>query len=358
MKATMLLALAMLTLLAASWLGGRTLTPTASAAPPLEWDHRLNDLNVSYQPAADCSQGCWRLISARYEDRSESGENHNLYGRLRDEAGTVLAGYPWKVAWPDGSVTVMTKPAPEWSDFPLYGCYFPDQGASGGYRAFAGTVEARSDSVHGMGLPYCWHVNFRLIWQWQPPGSTPTPTSTPPAPTATATPVSNPSPSALAWLYFPMTFGGIPDLPAPTASPTPPAPSPTPPLPTPTPVPPPPYSGSIVQTFPNCGLTQVFGVVHDAAGQPLPGTRLRLTWDGPNAEILYATAGDYVRNETDASGWDFVLAQQPVANSWRVAVVDPANPSRLLSPEVTVQTVSHCEPWALNVGKLKFERRP
>lgn len=163
--------------------------PTASE-PEMEWDPRLDPLHVTYHPAADCSQGCWRLRSARYEDPTESNGTHNIYARLLDGTGKQMGGAPWHSAWPDGDVRILSKPAPEWADFPMYAWYYWEQGP-GPYRSYAGDAESRSDSVRGMGLPVRQHVNFRLTWQWvEPP---PTPTATP---TNTATPTATPTATA------------------------------------------------------------------------------------------------------------------------------------------------------------------
>ena len=112
------------------------------------------------------------------------------------------------------------------------------------------------------------------------------------------------------------------------------------------------FTGEVAQTWTNCGLTQIFGVVHDAAGQPLPNTRLRLTWDATDAPTYYVTAGQYVRPETDASGWEFFLNSYPVANTWRVALVDDAG--ALISDDLSVNTEGHCNTNAVNVVKVRF----
>lgn len=323
----------------------------AAARPPLEWDARLDDLNVTYQPATDCRQGCYRLTLARFEDVDESGGNHNVYARLRDQNNVPQIDAPWHVTHAGGDNRVLTKAKPDWSDVSIWSCYNPDQGA-GGYRAYAGDDPARSDQVHGMGLPQCQHVNFRLVWQWST-GGTPTPTAPP-----TMTPFATASGMSYAE-NIPMVYGGKPEDAPPTATLLPNSTPTHTPLPTATHTPSAtatpnasPYSGEIVQTFPNCGLTQLFGVVHDANGTPLPGTRLRLTWQG-NATPLYAVAGAYVRPETDASGWDFVLANSAVAGAWRVAVVDSTGAP--LSAEVVVNTVSSCAATDLNVAKIRFQ---
>jgi hypothetical protein len=136
------------------------------AAPLADIDPRLHELGVIIEPAQNCASGCWRLITARYEDVDESGLNHNVYSRLYDEQGDMIAGAPWHVAWPDGDIAIYTKAPPEWADFPIFACFNPANGP-GPYRAYAGPAQSQSDVLHGLGLPLCQHVNYRLEWQWQ-----------------------------------------------------------------------------------------------------------------------------------------------------------------------------------------------
>ncbi len=137
-----------------------------SNAAGLDWDPRLDALGVTRTPAENCTPGCWQLTSARYEDPGESGGTHHIYARLLLESGDAPAGLPWHVRFPDGDIRVLSKAAPEWADVPLFACYDPST-QTGAYRAYAGEQETQSDVVHGMGLPQCQHVNFRLIWQWR-----------------------------------------------------------------------------------------------------------------------------------------------------------------------------------------------
>lgn len=140
--------------------------PPPVATPETAWDPRLDPLGVSLTSAQECSDGCWRLITAQYEDVDESGLNHNVYARLYDEQGGLIAGAPWHVAWPDGDIAIYSKAPPEWADFPIFACYNPANGP-GPYYSYAGDDSSKSDIVRGMGLPLCQHVNFRLEWQWQ-----------------------------------------------------------------------------------------------------------------------------------------------------------------------------------------------
>lgn len=159
--------------LLATLMGLGAFVMVATAGTP-QWDARLDELKVSLVPAADCSGGCWRLVEAYYLDPDESAGLHHVFGKALDAEGAQLAGVPLVVAWAEGSTSVPTKPAPDLTDIALWDCYFPEQGP-GGYRAYVGGDERNSDVVAGMGLPSCYHVSFRLVWQWQdaPPAPLP-----------------------------------------------------------------------------------------------------------------------------------------------------------------------------------------
>ena len=347
-----------------------TATPTVFVSPtapalPREWDSRFDELNVTYHPAGNCSQGCWRLVSALYEDANQSGGAHHIFARIRDQSGNLLVDAPWHAAWPDGDVRIMSKAEPDWADYALFDCYDPTT-QTGAYRAYAGDEQSQSDQIHGMGLPQCQHVNFRLIWQWDEGGETPTPlpatatnTATPivpptitltPSPTSSPTITPTPDPNVVPRLWIPLIMSD--PVVAPTMTPTASAATSTP-LPTTTPsasgmM----FGGEVMEHFTNCGLTQVFGTVQKENGEPFIGPRLRLTWDSSNGTSYHTNAGLYVRPETDASGWEFTLDNFPVENRWRVAVVDALD--NLLSDEVEVQTDGHCNEGAANIIKMRF----
>lgn len=141
-----------------------------SQSPLPEW--------VSITPAQDCSAGCWRLASAEYLDEGQSGGLHHIFAKTLDAGGNQIVDR-FTVAWADGSVTVATKPPPDWGDVALFDCFFPDQNEIGGYETWAGIWRANSDVVSGLGLPYCQHVSYKLTWRWSNGGETPTPTPTP-----------------------------------------------------------------------------------------------------------------------------------------------------------------------------------
>lgn len=298
---------------------------------PKEWDPRLDGLNVTYHPAIDCSQGCWRLESARFEDVDESNGLHHIWVRLLDAHGQQVADLPWHVAWPDGNVRLMSKASPDWADFAMYAGYDPAQGA-GPYRAYAGDDETRSDGVHGMGLPLNQHVSFRLVWRW--------------VEEATSPPAYR--------LFMPLVVRQPSPTPAPTPTGEAPTPTPTPTsTPSPTPVPTTQYTGAFVRWEPNCGGTQVKGTVRDAAGNPLPGVTVRVLLFG----IQHGNPP--VTNDQGFYEFNRFGTSDPLLEiDYTVAIIDPAT-GALLSNEVYVRTDRNdCQPGGTGhqVATIDFRR--
>lgn len=130
---------------------------------------------VSITPAQDCSQGCWRIVDAYYIGEEGSGGRHHLFGRTQDAQGNYIVA-PFTLAWSDGDAQANTKLPPDWGDHALFGCFSPNEGEVGGYRAWAGDWESNADTIKGLGLPYCLHVSYYVTWKWQPANTTPTPT--------------------------------------------------------------------------------------------------------------------------------------------------------------------------------------
>jgi hypothetical protein len=112
------------------------------------------------------------------------------------------------------------------------------------------------------------------------------------------------------------------------------------------------YSGKVVETHTNCGLTQVFGIVLDANGNQMAGTNMRLWWGG--GPTLRTTAGKY--GSAGASGWDFTLNTHPVANTWYVAVDDGGD--IVLSDQIEVHTNGTCNSGDVNVVKVEIRHTP
>jgi hypothetical protein len=113
------------------------------------------------------------------------------------------------------------------------------------------------------------------------------------------------------------------------------------------------YAGSVIQTFTNCGLTQIIGIVSDESGNPLTGVTIRVWIPGSTYNVT-TTSGSYVRDTTNASGWDMFLSNGPRAGDWHVAAVD--GNGNLISNELVVQTAGNCDSGAANVVKVEFKR--
>lgn len=157
-----------------------TVQPTATPEPwTLEWDSRLDNLNVSidwsemqarrYWPAAVwiTVDGNWDDVPAwakRYlVDFPEAGGDHNVFGRCLDQYGAAL-DKTFVLSWPDGA-DGRTPETSGWANVPIYGgAYYPNQGQVGPY-----SWEALNGlPVRGIGMPYNQHVSFFVVWQEQP----------------------------------------------------------------------------------------------------------------------------------------------------------------------------------------------
>ncbi len=129
-----------------------------------------------------------------------------------------------------------------------------------------------------------------------------------------------------------------------------PAPVPTP-SPTSTPTPSHEFMLEKLENIPNCGLTQVWGYIRDAAGNGLSNCRVKVT----TADGTWST----VSNPSDASGYyDIVLAPGAKAGRWQVWVVG-GDGSRLSSVVDVETTATDCQPGGKGVQtpRLDFRRR-
>jgi hypothetical protein len=132
----------------------------APAVDPIEWDARLDELNVNVI-AADVrpGQSYWKVIKAEFQTPEEGGGRHHIYIEVLDERGDRIVGQEVQVHWQDGGAVVVTenKPAPE------YAANFPMYNALGGYSL---TLPGLSDTVTGMGLPWGKvHVVYNVVFQ-------------------------------------------------------------------------------------------------------------------------------------------------------------------------------------------------
>ncbi len=153
----------------------------------------------------------------------------------------------------------------------------------------------------------------------QPPTATPTATHRPtftatisptPRPTATATPVPPQADNPAA-------------APAGAA-----APSNTP------------FVATIVGSFANCDNTGVFGFVRDA-NQAFVGDAYIRVWTDNWKGVWAKTNGDPGKDED--RNYELQIADQAVAGTWHVAVVNGDNSTETLSPVVDVTGSQNCE---------------
>ncbi len=115
------------------------------------------------------------------------------------------------------------------------------------------------------------------------------------------------------------------------------------------------YTGGVVRTLPNCGLTQVLGTVLDGSGNPQNGVHIRLWWAD---QVLHDVSGEYPPRPDlgiAGAGWDFSLDTKPVANTWYVAVENNDN-TALLSDPVQVVTSGGCNATDSNVVQVTFRQ--
>ena len=134
-----------------------TPTPQAAVMEEVEWDRRLDELDVRMIRTDGAT---WRLVRAQYLDVTESAGKHHVYIDLLDEHGQRVAGPKVRLEWPDGFVEVEAQQPASPIDYPAN---FPLYGPIGAYsvRVDQGT----SDIVVGLGMPQKNHVSFILTFQ-------------------------------------------------------------------------------------------------------------------------------------------------------------------------------------------------
>ena len=139
------------------------------ALPPIYWDQRIGNGNqvlahlesVKLEPAAVAhGQKFWRAISVKFEDISESGNDHTIYVKVLGEDGKRVDGKKAHLTSVGGlSEYPDEKPANDLCDcnynYPMYG---------DGY-GFNIEDQFPSDKVSGMIMPMRRHVNYRVTFQ-------------------------------------------------------------------------------------------------------------------------------------------------------------------------------------------------
>lgn len=144
--------------------GRPTSTPVAkatAAASKIKWDSRLDALGIKLKKAEANGKQVFRLISAIFQDDTQSSGNHNVYVEVLDEKSQRILGQRVIMAWGDGQAVMVTenKPRPEYAaNAPLYGPM--DKGT---YKVYVDG--SPSDEISGLGLPGNRHVNYLLTFQ-------------------------------------------------------------------------------------------------------------------------------------------------------------------------------------------------
>jgi len=144
-----------------------TATLTVATAPPplLDWDARLDDLGVTLERSSESS--AWRVVSATYQDLTESGDKHHVFFKARRPNGEPMPGLKFVVDWlnrdPSDAPAVVTTDSNGAADCPLWAALNPDL-KDGVYFVLPETEPG--DTVRGLGLPSGQHVSFVLTYQY------------------------------------------------------------------------------------------------------------------------------------------------------------------------------------------------
>ncbi|NOX63907.1 MAG: hypothetical protein GXP42_18480 [Chloroflexi bacterium] len=155
-----------------------------SQTPPLAWDPRLDELGVRLERTN--KRPAWRLISAQYQDPTESGGRHHVDFIALDADGRPAAGVrflrDWKGRLPNQEPAYAVTDEQGKANIPLWVNFNPDKKDG---LEFATAADEPGDTVFGMGLPMNRHVNFVLTYQWvdapsQPPPPDPKEAEEPP----------------------------------------------------------------------------------------------------------------------------------------------------------------------------------
>jgi CRP-like cAMP-binding protein len=137
--------------------------------PPVDWDQRLGNgsqvlahlQQVRIIPATVTSgQKFWRAVRVKFEDVSESGNDHTIYVKVLDENGKRVNGKKARMT-SEGGLSEYPDEKPEGDmcdcnfNYPMYG---------DGY-GFQIEDQYPSDRVAGMIMPMRRHVNYRVTFQ-------------------------------------------------------------------------------------------------------------------------------------------------------------------------------------------------
>jgi hypothetical protein len=143
-------------------------TVTVIAAPPapgLDWDARLDALGVKLQRSS--AAHAWRLVSAQYQDETQSGGTHHVLFKAQRADGSPAAGVRFVIDWVGRAASdapaIVATDANGAASCPLWAILHPDL-KDGPY--FTSTKDEPGDTVSGMGLPMNQRVNFLLTFKY------------------------------------------------------------------------------------------------------------------------------------------------------------------------------------------------
>lgn len=155
--------------------GGGGIKPTT-----VEVDSRLAPMHVTIQSLnVPSGQAYWKIISVKYQDTTESDNNHNIYYTALDETGIPVPGIPTFMDWQgraadDIPKSVFTDGNGAGNQAMYHGPvgWRPENGP-GPYTAWIGDPDYRGNAptkipgekLVGCGLPMNTHVNYIVTWK-------------------------------------------------------------------------------------------------------------------------------------------------------------------------------------------------
>jgi hypothetical protein len=231
----------------------------------------------------------------------------------------------------------------------------------------------------GAALVGCGCSASNLLVRLSKPSATPTKTSRPvstatltptvtPTPTHTPLPTNTPTPTPLP-TNTPIVITAT-STPLPTNTPVPPTNTPKPkprptatptrkPEPSPTPKPQLEWSGAILETFSNCGMTRVFGFTLDKAGSLAGDVWVHYwsnDWAGGWVKSLAYDFGASTTWKGDEGNWEGILDKKSAReNTWHVCVVPSQNSTTCISNMIDFATDSHCRN-GVQVVWIRFQK--
>jgi hypothetical protein len=139
------------------------LPPIEVSLPELEWDPRLEALNVGIYPTeVEKGKRFWKLIRAMYQGPEETGENHDLYFNVIDDKGNPVANQRVWLGWRGNKIFATTDGYGQ-AIISLNNLYVSDEPVSDLY--FVGVDGSPSDRIAGISLYLKRNESFVMTWR-------------------------------------------------------------------------------------------------------------------------------------------------------------------------------------------------